>query len=249
MSVANVPHASHEGDWSIVARNLPDHANNPIHTDAGAQAAGFARALVAGVTSYAYCLHPVLARLGLGFAEHGEAEVRFRSPVFDGDLVAFPVTTRSDGGVDIEAVTKRTDKPRIVVSAWEQQRAEVQVPPRDGERLETVVLALEGEYSSQYAARAGDDFDMQGYIHPAVWPALANYVFHRQLARGSWIHTRSIVKHHALVRDGAHATIETTVVERFQRSGERAIANVVITVGGHLAATIEHEAIIDLTRR
>ena len=26
--------------WTVTARNLPEHARNPIHTDAGAQAAG-----------------------------------------------------------------------------------------------------------------------------------------------------------------------------------------------------------------
>ena len=43
--------------WSTVAVNLPDHANNAIHTDGGARAAGFTSALVAGVTVYAYMTH------------------------------------------------------------------------------------------------------------------------------------------------------------------------------------------------
>ena len=66
--------------------------------------------------------------------------------------------------------------------------------------------------------------------------------------RGSWIHTRSIVRHHGLVAEGAEAEIATTVIERFQRGGERAIADVVISVKGSVVATIEHEAIIDLDR-
>ena len=41
-------------DHQVVAQNLPEHARNPIHTDEGARAAGFDRALVAGVTTYAY---------------------------------------------------------------------------------------------------------------------------------------------------------------------------------------------------
>ncbi|SVB41331.1 uncharacterized protein METZ01_LOCUS194185, partial [marine metagenome] len=39
--------------WSVRARNLPEHARNPIHTDEGGRAAGFDAALVAGVTVYA----------------------------------------------------------------------------------------------------------------------------------------------------------------------------------------------------
>ncbi len=51
-------------EWSIKAQNLPEHARNPIHTDAGAQAAGFPRALVAGVTTYAYLTHPLIVAWG-----------------------------------------------------------------------------------------------------------------------------------------------------------------------------------------
>lgn len=249
--------------WSITARNLPEHANNPIHTDVGAQAAGFDRALVAGVTSYAYCLHPVLERFGLEFAASGEADVRFRSPVFDGDLLQFSVesiTARSIGGIGgigfdevegiaVSAFANRLDRSLLTVSAWSKHRSRGITTPRTGEVLKPEVITLEGEYSSQYAARAGDDFDMEGFVHPAVWLALANYVFHRQLARGSWIHTRSIVQHHALVLDGADAAVATTVVERFVRNGERAIAEIAITVNGAVVATIEHEAIVDLTSR
>ena len=41
----------HPVPWSVTAQNLPEHARNAIHTDEGAQAAGFPRALVAGVTT------------------------------------------------------------------------------------------------------------------------------------------------------------------------------------------------------
>jgi acyl dehydratase len=249
-----------ENSWSIRARNLPDHANNPIHTDVGARAAGFERALVAGVTSYAYCLHPILTAYGLEFAAHGEAEVRFRSPVFDGDELTFPTVAVSAGlsglsGLSVSAIAARADKPLLSVNAWNQHRPLQEPTDSTGlkqfpEQLETVVLALTGEYSSHYAERAGDDFSMQGFVHPAVWPSLANYVFHRQLARGSWIHTRSVVKHHGLVRDGAEATINSTVRDRFVRGGERVIADVVIsTADAGVVATVEHEAIVDLSAR
>jgi len=73
--------------WSIVAQNLPEHARNPIHTDEGAQAAGFPRALVAGVTTYAYMTHPIVAAWGLEWLQSGGGEFRFRKPVFDKDVV------------------------------------------------------------------------------------------------------------------------------------------------------------------
>ena len=72
---------------AVVARNLPEHARNAIHTDAGARAQGFPRALVAGVTTYAYLVHPAIDAWGLDWVAHGGGEVRFRRPVFDGDTV------------------------------------------------------------------------------------------------------------------------------------------------------------------
>ena len=247
-----------------MARNLPEHANNAIHTDEGARAAGFERALVAGVTSYAYCLHPVIEHFGLGWLSTGEAEVRFRAPVFDGDQVSFPLKPiddtnqannqadkASNEGVEIEAWVARSARPLVTVSAWRNHRPRPHPSgsARPGEQLETVHLRLEGEYGSVYAVRSGnldDQCAKAGLVHPGVWPSLGNYVFHRQLARGSWIHTRSIVRHFASVADGAEAEISSTVIEHFRRGGERAIADVVIRVEGRVVAAIEHEAIIDL---
>jgi acyl dehydratase len=232
--------------WSIVARNLPEHADNPIHTDAGARAAGFERALVAGVTSYAYCCHPVIERFGLDWATSGEAEVRFISPVFDGDLLSFPVVDRADGGLDMVVTAARDGGPLVAMSGWRTHRSSFE--PRQGETLAPVTVRLEGKYGADYAARAGDDQQdcvAAGVVHPAIWPALANYVFHRQLARGSWVHTRSIIRHQGLAISGAEAEVSTVVVGRFHRNGERAVADVVIRVDGAIVATLEHEAIVD----
>jgi acyl dehydratase len=234
--------------WSILGKNLSEHGRNPIHTDAGAKAAGFERALVAGVTSYAYCCHPVIERYGLDWVSSGEAEVRFISPVFDGDLLRFPVVERADGGLDIVATAARKDSSLVAMSAWPTRRGSFE--PRRGELLAPVTLRLDGEYGSDYAARAGDDqpdCTAAGVVHPAVWPALANFVFHHQLARGPWVHTRSIVRHQGLVPAGAEAEVSTVVIRRFQRRGERAVADVVVRVDGAVVATLEHEAIIDVS--
>jgi hypothetical protein len=237
--------------WSIVARNLPDHARNPIHTNAGARAAGFDRALVAGVTSYAYCCHPVIERFGLDWVASGESAVRFFSPVFDEDWLRFPVVERSDGGLDVTAFTDRLERPLVELSAWRRRRSDAD--PRPGDALESVTVLLEGEYGAEYAARAGDEQSVcadAGVVHPAVWPALSNFVFHHQLVRGSWVHTRSLVRHVALAPVGNDAEITTVVVARHvDRHGERATADVTIRVGGAVVATVEHEAIIDLTPR
>ncbi len=236
--------------WSVIARNLPEHARNPIHTDDGARAAGFPRALVAGVTTYAYLTHPPLAAWGTDWLGRGGGEVRFRRPVFDGDLVRCTVAEADpagDGGALVEARTDEPEQPRAVFRVVRDAG-----PPRglrEGEALRTVEVELSGEWGSGYALRAGDDLDMcpgRGLVHPAVWPALANHVVHAQVARGSWIHMRSIVRHHGLAAEGRTAIVRSVVVCRFDAHGERAVLDVEIVVDGAIVATLEHEAIVAL---
>jgi hypothetical protein len=117
------------------------------------------------------------------------------------------------------------------------------------EQLEPHVEPLTGGWAD-YGLRAGDDLGIYaeaGIVHPAVWPALANGVMTRHLVDGAWIHTRSRIRHHGIARVGAVATVQATVVDRFDtRSGTRAVLDVTISADGSLVATIEHEAIVEL---
>ncbi len=238
-------------NWSIVAQNLPNHANNPIHTDAGARAARFERALVAGVTTYAYCCHPAIDRFGLRWVANGESEVRFRAPVFDGDTVAFSLTECSEdnSGIDIAAIVDRAQRPLVTMSAWPQHRAPFATRP--GERLETVALNLSGEFGPDYAAwpaTCKPHFSRPAsYIPPSGprWPTTCSAVN----SRADLGSTRSLVRHFIAVPAGSDAEISTTVIERYVRGGQRAIAEVLIRVAGSCVASVEHEAIIDLSAR
>jgi hypothetical protein len=234
-------------DYTVVAQNLPEHARNPIHTDAGARAAGFERALVAGVTTYAYLTHPVVEAWGEEWLTRGGGEVRFRRPVFAGDRLECRVTRDGDG-VLVAACTGTGDDPRATFASV--RRAAAPEPMRPGEALPIHTVRLEGELAHDYGERAGEHlaiYSEHGVVHPAVWPALGNWVMHREVVRGSWVHTRSIVRHHGLAHDGQVALVESVVVRRFShRHGESAVLDVRITVDGALVATLEHEAIVAL---
>jgi acyl dehydratase len=233
--------------FRITATNLAEHAGNPIHTDQGAQAAGFPRALVAGVTTYAYLTHPPAAGWGLEWLRSGGGEVRFRSPVFDGEIVDCVPNAEVDGAVTVEARVAGDDRARAELRAV---RAGGPCPPlRAGEVLTPRTVRLEFEWGADYGARAGDDLGLYAeheIVHPAVWPALANHVVHAQVARGAWIHLRSVVRHHHLARAGSTATVRAVVVHRYARGGERAVLDVHVEVDGAVVASLEHEAIVAL---
>jgi hypothetical protein len=67
--------------------------------------------------------------------------------------------------------------------------------------------------------------------------------------RGPWIHTRSLIRHHALGPAGATVDVFATVVEEFERNGRRAVCDVRIELDGRVLVTIEHEAIVELADR
>jgi len=234
-------------EWSIVAQNLPEHARNPIHTDAGAQAAGFPRALVAGVTTYAYMTHPLVVAWGEDWLTRGGGEIRYRRPVFDQDVLRC-VPVFEDNAVLVEAITSEPEQPRAIFRAV-RDGGEVK-PLRDGEVLPSKEFQLIDTFSCDYGSRAGDEFPFyadRGLVHPAVWPALANDIVYNYVARGSWVHMRSIIRHHATAKVGTTAELRSVVVRRFESHGERAVLDVHILVGGQVVASLEHEAIVALS--
>jgi hypothetical protein len=232
--------------WTVTAQNLAEHARNPIHTDAGAQAAGFPRALVAGVTTYAYLTHPVAAAWGEHWLSHGGGELRLRRPVFDHDIVQ--CTPHPDGdAVEIHAMTSEPDQPRAIFRAIRDAGSVPAIRP--GQVLPVHHFHLEGVHGTDRGLLAGDDLALyaeHNLVHPAVWPTLANDVVHTEVATSSWVHTRSIIRHHARVKAGSQAEIHSAIVDRFTAHGERVVLDFHIVVNGQVVASLEHEAIISL---
>lgn len=230
--------------WSTRAVNLPDHANNAIHTDAGAQAAGFERALVAGTTVYAYMTHPAVAAWGQAWLKSGGGELRLRRPVFDDDLVDCAIATGSDDLPQVQATVG--GDVRATLTLWQDIAAPSM---RDGDVLDPFEIELT-ESHLDYGMRCGDDLTVyaeQDLAHPVTWANLANSVFMQNLVTGPWIHVRSRIYHQGVATLGSHIHIESRLLDRFDsRAGERALVDMQITADGQSAARVEHEAIIVL---
>ena len=225
--------------WSIAAVNLPEHADNPVHTVEGGLDAGYDGAVVAGTTVFAYLTRPVAAAWGRAWVVGGGYEVWFQGPVLADERVVVA------GGSD-----------KVVASVGERVCARL-VPERaaetpseaSGKRLEPLVVELDDRWVG-YAARAGEDLELyaeQQLVHPVVWPSLANRVFATQLVNGAWVHTRSRVRHLGAAAPGDAVVIESWEVDRFStRAGERAVVDLRMTVDGRPVCAVEHEAIVRL---
>lgn len=228
-------------NWSTTAVNLAEHADNPIHTDAGAQAAGFDRALVAGVTTFAAATHLPATAWGIEWVRSGRAFVRFRRPVLDGDRVDFVARDRGE-------ICAMVDGDVRVDAAFELDAAAPR-SARAGEQLEPIDFELDASWSD-YGRRAGDDCPLyaeQRIAHPSAWPRIANRFCHEQLVDGSWIHVRSDITHLAVAHIGLRIHATANVVERLDsRAGKRAVLDVRIRSDGRDVAVLEHEAIIEL---
>jgi acyl dehydratase len=226
-------------NWSITAVNLAEHASNTIHTDAGAKAAGFDAALVAGVTTYAYLTHLPATAWGLDWVRAGSASVQFKHPVLDGDAVECRV-----GNDRVDATVSGTV---CAVAKFAEVADEIEV--RSGDALEPIEFALDESWCD-YGSRAGDDcllYSRHHIAHPTSWPRIANAFFHEQMVTGPWIHVRSHIAHFGVGRIGSTIRATATVVERFDsRAGKRAKLDVRITSDGELVAALDHEAIIEL---
>lgn len=226
-------------EWSINAVNLPEHADNPVHTLEGGLAAGYAGAVVAGTTIYAYATRPVAAAWGAEWITGGGLEVRFRGPVLADELVE----VRGDATEVVASVDGRACTVLV------PERASEAPGDPSGERLEPLVVEMTERWTG-YAARCGEDLDLydaENLVHPVVWPMLGNRVFKLQLIDGAWVHTRSRIRHLAPVRPGDTVVIESWEIDRFTtRAGERAVVDMRMTVDDELVTSVEHEALVRL---
>jgi acyl dehydratase len=226
--------------WSTVARNLPEHADNPVHTDEGARAAGFDAAIVAGTTVHAYLTHPAASAWGLDWLARGWSEVRFLAPVFDADTVdCVPIDNNlieaRVGGSVRATLAVALDAPTVGTAGSEQLPAM------------TVDLA---SGPATYGTRAGDDLEYyakHNIAHPAVWSSIGNTITKANFVTGPWVHVRSAITHLAPAAADAIVTVESTVADRFStRAGDRVVLDIRVRVGELPVAVIEHESIIRL---
>ena len=229
--------------WAAEAVNLPEHADNPVHTDAGAVAAGFAAALVAGTTIHVYLTHPPAAAWGTAWLDQGWSELKLIAPVMDRERV---VVNPIEGSV-VEARVGGQLRATLAValSAPDPKPAD-----RPALKVHDTLRIDLAERLGDYGIRAGDDLELytrEQRAHPAVWSCLGNTVTRAFHVDGPWVHVRSTITHLGPVAANAVVELRSALVDRFEsRAGGRVVVDIEACVDGRAVARIEHESIVRL---
>lgn len=227
--------------WSVTAVNDARDSGNPIHEDDGAQRYGFGAGLVAGVTTFGYLLHPVVAALGSDFLRDGTSSIRLRSPVYAGEVltVTARLAARDAGGLRFELEVRNPQQALCAVGAaqWpapvlagtplppnaplpSTRRAATPEALRAAPVLGTLQVTQSAEEARQFADAAADRLDAYaGLVHSAWLLRQANILVDRSVAVGAWVHTASEVQHLGTAQAGETVTVRGQVVALFERKG------------------------------
>lgn len=249
--------------YQVRARNLSAQSENRIHDDAVARRFGFSGALVPGVEVYAYACHAAVARWGRAWLEHGTAECRFQSPVYDGDLVTVEDAPAGEGialtvrrGEAVCATGRAALPPPAAPpdpEAWPWRAPPAERPPASeetlapGTSLGTAPLEMTAGLVADYLAAIAEQdpvYAREGLAHPGQILRLCNQVLTQNVALGPWIHVGSAVRNLAAARVGGTLTARARVTDNAERKGHRIVdLDVLVLDGGRPVALVGHTAI------
>lgn len=247
---------------------------NPIHSTDVARAYGFKGALVGGVTVYGWTIPAVLDALSDAWLDNGWVDVRFRQPVYAGDVMTTTVSGKT-GGI-AELVMANQDGERCLVGTvgmgiapWlEDLRRPVRLtaeerPPQlprltpdnapIGHDLRPLGLEMTRELAAAYVREKQRDESerwtgQEARIHPGWIAAQMTPLLHHSYDYGPSIHTRSQIQQTAAARPGQHVTFAGTFVETFERKGHHyaVIDGLMLATDGTELARLRHTTIFQL---
>ncbi len=252
--------------YTVEAFNTATASENKIHDDEVARRFGFVGGLVPGVDVFAYITHPVVERWGLDWFDGGRIEVRFASPVFDGETVRVESAMAAADRLDLRVVgpdgterasghaspprerpaTSRT--PTIPPAPLPGTRPEASFGSLpDGAVLGTLVTGFHAERADEYLGDVREGLELyrtERIAHPGWLLRMANYVLAMNVELGPWIHTSSAVTMLRPVHDGDTIETRARVQESFERSGHELVSlEVELVVADECVMVVDHTAI------
>jgi hypothetical protein len=223
--------------YEVRAFNTATASTNRIHDDEVARQFGFRGGLVPGVDVYAYLCHLPAAQWGVEWLERGTTTARFRTPVYDGDLVT--VTGSLGDVLDLElrdsagqvcAVAQASlpgAAPALDPAEWPSGDLPASPPPVSAEALQAgpfgqLTATFHADQAVAYLADVREELPLfQGFAHPAWLLRYCNYVLSSNVCLGPWIHTESTVQHWSTVGDGDLVETRALVTGVRERTGHQ----------------------------
>jgi len=227
-------------DYAVQARNIDPTSDNKIHDDEVARQFGFTGALVPGVELFAYLTHPLVEAWGVDFLRQGRIDVRFRRPVYDGELVIAHAGPAGPGSRGVEVELRGPDgSVRSIGQAAERSErnvdlgrfADTPLPsslrPPTAEALVpgplgSVVEEVDDVATKAYLAAIGETlalYDEDRVVHPGGLLRLVNALLMRNVQLGPWIHTASRCELLGVARVPTTLRAHGIVTETFERNG------------------------------
>jgi hypothetical protein len=253
--------------YRVRARNLAVDSDNKIHDDDVAARLGFAGGLVPGVELFAYAAHPFVEAWEREFLESGRLELRFRRPIYDGDVVE--VVPAAEKHWWAALLTVDGDDPDQVRSVgWAEQHTTPTEPrqryhstplpdrphPTTGELptgpMGSVTEAADRSEHDAYLDGIGEThplFRSDGLVHPGALLRMVNNVLMQNVALGPWIHTASDCRFLATARVPCTLHCHGVITECFEQNGNAYVRyDALVTADGQPVAEVDHTAIYRL---
>ena len=228
-------------DYAVHARNIDPTSDNKIHDDDVARQFGFSGALVPGVELFAYLTHPMVEAWGEDFLRRGRIDVRFRQPVYDGELVvAHPTPASGDDVVDLElrgpdgtvrslgqaaAVSDR--RAALDLERFTERPLPSTLPAATAEALPvgpmgSVAEVVDDAAADAYVNAIDETLPLYGkerIVHPGGLLRIVNAVLMRNVQLGPWIHTASRCELLDVARVPTTLQAHGIVTETYERNG------------------------------
>lgn len=250
--------------YRVRAFNTAAASENKIHDDTVARRFGFSGGLVPGVEVYAYMMHMAIKRWGRDWLEHGSAECRFLSPVYDGKIVdvtaaadgdALAIRVESEGAICADG-TASLDGAARSEPKFDRSRGppppEVRPPADERSLAEGTLLGvrtfpISAEYAAQYVADVRETdplYAREGLAHPGIVLRLCNQALVQNVVLGPWIHVGSTVRNFSAAKVGDTLSLCAHVAANYERKGHRFVdLDVLVSAGERPIAEVTHVAI------
>jgi hypothetical protein len=239
--------------YVVTAHNPATGSENRIHADDVARRHGFRGGLVPGVTVYGYV---ATGLADLDWVARGGAEVRFRKPCYEGDLLE--IDLGPDGAIEVRSRGEVCVTGRASVGADDPCPAVVSLAPAPepsrrpvasqsslakGTSLGWVPLPTGEEALTRYLERIGATDWTLDALHPGMLLEGANWVLVANVVLPAWIHAESSIAHRRAVRIGEALEVHAAVAGEWERKGHRFVtldvawrsADDIVATGRHVA--------------